>query len=78
MVCVNYNLLVQIVVSGESSAIDELLALLKERKVRAMKLPERAPFQREMMPPDADKLADAIEQVNLGGAMLARVYVCGC
>lgn len=65
VVCANYNSPAQIVVSGEVAAVDALVALLKERKVRAMKLPVSAPFHCELMAPAAESLGEAIAELQL-------------
>lgn len=70
VVCANYNSPAQIVISGETSAINGLITLLKERKIRAMKLPVSAPFHCELMAPAAEKLAKAIGGVSLANPRL--------
>jgi len=60
IVCANYNSPVQVVVSGESAAVDMLVSLLKERKVRVMKLPVSAPFHCELMAPAASRLGKEV------------------
>lgn len=52
----NYNCPGQIVVSGEASAIDSLLSIAKQRRIRAMKLPVSAPFHCKLMEPAAESL----------------------
>lgn len=52
----NYNCPGQIVVSGEAIAVDKLLEIAKERKIRAMKLAVSAPFHCELMKPAAENL----------------------
>lgn len=52
----NFNCPGQIVVSGETEAVDKLLGIAKERKIRAMKLAVSAPFHCEMMNPAAENL----------------------
>ena len=61
VVCANYNSPAQTVVSGEAGAVDALVKLCKERKVRAMKLPVSAPFHCKLMEPAADDVAAAME-----------------
>lgn len=61
----NINSSDQIVVSGEVAAVDELLGLCRERKVRSMKLPVSAPFHCELMASAADALKEALETVNI-------------
>ena len=65
VVCANYNSPAQVVVSGEAAAVDALIALLKERKVRAMKLPVSAPFHCKMMAPAAERLDEAIADLQI-------------
>lgn len=52
----NYNCPGQIVVSGENEAVDKLVYIAKERKIRVMKLAVSAPFHCEMMNPAAENL----------------------
>ena len=59
----NYNCPGQIVVSGETKAVDSLIALAKTRKIRAMKLPVSAPFHCEMMAPAAEKLSFYMDEL---------------
>jgi len=58
----NYNCPGQIVVSGEAEAVDKLLEIAKERKIRAMKLAVSAPFHCEMMAPAADNLSKPLSK----------------
>lgn len=60
----NYNCPGQIVVSGESQAVDELLRIAKERKIRAMKLPVSAPFHCEMMNSAAENLRGPLNKID--------------
>ena len=53
----NYNCPGQIVVSGEAQAIDEFLAIAKDRKIRAVRLSVSAPFHCRLMAPAAERLA---------------------
>ena len=61
----NYNCPGQIVISGETKAIDRILELAKERKVRAIKLSVSAPFHCEMMAPAAEKLIIPLNNISL-------------
>lgn len=65
VVCANYNSPVQTVVSGKAEAVEELVALCKSRKVRAMRLPVSAPFHCELMAPAAERLGRAIAALAL-------------
>jgi [acyl-carrier-protein] S-malonyltransferase len=60
----NYNCPGQIVVSGENQAVDKLLELTKERKIRAMKLAVSAPFHCEMMNPAAENLRGPLNEIE--------------
>lgn len=62
----NYNSTGQIVVSGETAAVDALTALCRERKIKALKLPVSAPFHCEMMKPAADALDALFEKYKFG------------
>ncbi len=59
----NYNCPGQIVVSGETDAIDKLIEIAKERKIRAMKLAVSAPFHCEMMNPAAENLKQILYDI---------------
>ena len=61
----NYNSPGQIVVSGENDAVDQLLVIAKERKIRAMKLPVSAPFHCRMMSPAAEKLGSELNKTEI-------------
>lgn len=61
LVPANYNSPDQVVLSGETAAVDEFIALAAERKIKAMKLPVSAPFHCEMMKPAADAIRDALD-----------------
>lgn len=52
----NYNCPGQIVISGETEAVDRILEIAKERKIRAMKLAVSAPFHCRMMEPAVERL----------------------
>ena len=61
----NYNCPGQIVVSGETKAIDQMLELAKARKIRAGKLLVSAPFHCKMMRPAADGLRPLLERLGM-------------
>ena len=61
---VNYNCPGQIVVSGENDAIDRLIEIAKEKKIRTVKLAVSAPFHCAMMAPASEKLARAFKKIN--------------
>lgn len=60
---VNYNCPGQIVVSGENDAVDQLIEIAKERKIRTVKLAVSAPFHCAMMAPASEKLAEAFQSI---------------
>lgn len=61
----NYNCPGQIVVSGENDAIERLLEMAKERKLRAMRLAVSAPFHCELMTPAAERLEEALSVITI-------------
>ncbi len=60
----NINSPEQIVVSGENSAIDELVAKAISRKVRAVKLAVSAPFHCKLMEPATKKLEKVLREIS--------------
>lgn len=54
----NYNSPVQIVISGETAAVDEAVSIAEARGITCMKLAVSAPFHCELMKPAAEKLAE--------------------
>lgn len=60
----NFNCPGQIVVSGETIAVEKLLELCKEERILARKLPVSAPFHCKMMQPAANKLAEVFEGIR--------------
>lgn len=75
----NYNSPAQITVSGEAKAVDNLIALAKERKIRTVKLAVSAPFHCQLMAPAADRLAEAISSIPFKApSMPIYLNVDGC
>lgn len=66
----NLNCPGQIVVSGEAAAIDELIEITRQRKIRAIKLPVSAPFHCNMMKPATEKLSVALQSIELSEPMI--------
>lgn len=64
VVPVNYNCPGQIVVSGEAEAVDQVCALAKSRKIRAIKLSVSVPSHCALMAPAAEKLAETFKTVD--------------
>ncbi len=56
----------QIVVAGHAEAIERLIALVKSRKKRAIPLKVSAPFHCALMQPAAQRLAEALADVEIG------------
>lgn len=65
LVAANYNSPDQVVLSGETAAVDEFIALAGERKIKAMKLQVSAPFHCELMKPAAEAIRSALEASTL-------------
>lgn len=59
----NINSPVQTVVSGEAAAVDRLLVIAKERKIKALKLPVSAPFHCALMEPARARLEKALQGI---------------
>lgn len=66
----NFNAPGQIVVSGEAKAVDKLLALAKNRKIRALKLPVSAPFHCQLMEPARTVLEAVLPSVPFQDAVV--------
>lgn len=67
----NYNCPGQLVISGETSAVEEACAKLKEAGAkRALLLPVNGAFHSPMMQPAQDRLATAIENTKFGKATM--------
>jgi [acyl-carrier-protein] S-malonyltransferase len=56
----------QIVVAGHAGAVERLVALAKSRKAKAIPLKVSAPFHSSLMQPAAERLADALEAIDVG------------
>ncbi len=63
----NFNSPVQIVIAGHAGAVERAIELAKERGAkRAMRLPVSAPFHSTLMQPAAERLAEVLEQLEIG------------
>ncbi len=56
----------QIVVAGHAEAVSRLVTLLKAQKKRAIPLKVSAPFHCALMQPAADRLAEALADIEVG------------
>lgn len=61
----NLNRPGQTVISGEADAVDEVVGLARAQKIKAMVLPVSAPFHCDILRPAADRLAVALNQINV-------------
>lgn len=66
----NFNSPAQIVVSGEAGAVDRLLVLAKERKIRAMRLPVSVPSHCGLMELARAELEEAFQTVCFRDALV--------
>ena len=66
----NYNCPGQIVVSGETGAVEKLCELAKDRKIRAMKLAVSAPFHCELMTPAAENLREPLKHTVFSASQI--------
>lgn len=62
----NFNAPGQVVIAGESAAVDRACVLAKERSLKAIPLKVSAPFHCSMMAPAAAKVAAALSQLKVG------------
>ncbi|MBF0382373.1 MAG: ACP S-malonyltransferase [Magnetococcales bacterium] len=75
-VCVpaNYNTSAQIVISGHKHAVDQALALAKERGVkRCVPLPVSAPFHCPLMAPAAKQMAEVLAKSQISDLSIPLV-----
>ena len=56
----------QIVVAGHADAVGRLVGLAKEKKARAIPLKVSAPFHCALMQPAADRVAEALKDIEIG------------
>ena len=62
----NFNCPGQIVIAGETRAIDRAMEIAKEKGARrAMVLPVSAPFHCSMLTPAGEKLKEELDKINL-------------
>lgn len=74
--CANYNSPTQIVLSGELTALNIAMELIKEKGGRAVKLPVSAPFHCSMLEPAAEKLSEELAKITvneINGTVLSNV-----
>ena len=71
---VNYNSPQQIVIAGETSAVNEAAAKLKEAGARASALPVSAPFHSSLMEPAERRLRHDLDSIEFSNPR-APVYV---
>ena len=62
----NFNGGNQIVISGHKAAVERAMALVKAQKSKAIPLKVSAPFHCALMGPAADKVAEALERIEVG------------
>ena len=71
---VNFNCPGQIVIAGQSAAVEKAVELLKAAGAkRAVMLPVSAPFHSTLMQPAAEKLAHALETITVNEASIPVV-----
>jgi [acyl-carrier-protein] S-malonyltransferase len=72
---VNFNSPGQVVIAGQTNAVDAAIAALKEAGAkRAMPLPVSAPFHTELMRPAGQKLAEVIAGVAISAPAIPVVH----
>ena len=70
VVAANYNCPTQTVISGETAAVDQAIALAREQRIRGKKLAVSAPFHCALMEPAAMKLKALFEGKAFGAPAL--------
>ena len=71
---VNFNCPGQIVIAGQTKAVDDVMTLLKEKGAKKLvKLPVSAPFHSSLMLPAAEKLALELDKVTINDAKIPIV-----
>lgn len=72
---VNFNSPGQVVIAGETAAVDAAIVALKEAGAkRAMPLPVSAPFHTELMRPAGERLAEAMASVAIATPAIPVVH----
>src|SRR5262249_48521549 len=70
----NINTQSQVVIAGDSAAVDRATAMLKERGAkRALKLKVSAPFHCALMKPAGDRLAAQLEKISFSDLQVPLV-----
>ena len=69
----NYNLINQIVVSGDAEAIDSIIFKAKEKKIKAIKLLVSAPFHCKYMIETANRLKTSFDNLTFKSPMVPIV-----
>jgi [acyl-carrier-protein] S-malonyltransferase len=69
----NFNAPGQVVVAGHTVAVDRVVALAQERKLRAMPLKVSAPFHCTLMAPAARAMEHALSEVEISTARIPVV-----
>ena len=67
LVCANFNAPGQVVISGDRAACARAVKVASEKGLRATDLPVAGAFHSPLMPPAADRLAEALEQTPIAG-----------
>ena len=65
LVLANYNAPTQIVLSGEEAPLTRAIALARERRAKTVRLPVSAPFHSPLMGEASERLAEALQGVEL-------------
>lgn len=71
---VNFNAPGQIVIAGNTAAVERALGLLKEKGARAIPLPVSVPAHSALMRPAASRLEERLEQVTVRAPLVPEIY----